>query len=772
MLRAALRQAIADLRHRWFQTSLVFIVIVAAAAVGMLAITVWSSATGPYERALEKANGPHAWFFGDRTDLTQIAQRDEVVGAAGPYAVSYNFSVNVGRDRHAVRFWATGAELPETAPALLTEGRWLAPDGENEVVIGGGFAKQTGFDVGDEIVVINADGENALSIVGIAANFERAPYPAFAPAVFHILPETFDRITAGSTNAWMLGVRLENADDSEQFIRDVRTEFPRPFTRSWQEIRVHINDLNTGNLIFLTVFSVFALLAVGFIIANTIGGQVLAKFREIGLLKAVGFAPGGITALLLLENLILAVPGAVVGAALGLLLSPMFLGPVATVFGESAVPPFDPAVALAVIGGVAFITMVFTALPAWQAGRVSTVRAITTGVLAEGLRPSIPGRVAAALWLPPLLVIAIKDAFSKPMRAALTIGALTLAVMTVTFALAIDATVAAAQDDPSLLGGEPFDLKVVPRELSNDETEALIRARPEVDSYIKRVWFEIAIPGRYQNLGTLGLAGDYQEIGYPIADGRMFSGPGEAVLGLGLARRLSLGVGDTVTFLLWGETKLELPVVGTYVTDVDQGKMIMFDLDTVKEIEPDPQFVNFGADLVPGTDIEAVRQSLLQAAGGAIEVDNVAQDWQDDLEDTRREFRGVLYSLNGVLLAIAAVNLLATLLLTVRERQRDVGIMKSIGMTPIQVVSAFVMGSVVFALVAAAIGIPAGTFLTGALFDLVGRQEGWTKGIGEGPGTVWLPVIVLLAVAVAVIGSALPALQAGRSRIIDALRYE
>jgi putative ABC transport system permease protein len=655
---------------------------------------------------------------------------------------------------------------------LLTDGRWLSSDGENEVVIGGGFAKEAGFDVGDEIVVINADGQSALDIVGIAANFERAPYPAFGPAVFHVLPETFDRLTANNINGWMVGVRLENADESEQFISDVRAELPRPFTRSWQEVRVHINDLNTANLIFLTVFAVFALVAVGFIIANTIGGQVLARFREIGLLKAVGFTPGGVTSLLLLENLMLAVPASVIGTALGLVLSPLFLGPVATVFDESAVPPFNPMMALAVIGGVALITMVFTALPAWQAGRVSTVRAVTTGVMSETSRPSIPGRVAAMLRLPPLLVIAIKDAFSKPLRAALTIGALTLAVMTVTFALAVDATLAAAQDDPGLVGGDPFDLGVDPRELSNDETEALIKARPEVEDYIKRVWFEIAIPGRYQNLGTMGLAGDYEEIGYRIADGRMFSGPGEAVLGLGLARRLGLGVGDTVTFLLWGETEIELPVVGTYVEDRDQGRMIMFDLETVRKIEPDPQFVGFGVKLVPGTDAEAVRQSLVQAAGGAIDVDNVAQDWQNSIEESRSEVRGVLYSLNGVLLAIAAVNLLATLLLTVRERQRDVGIMKSIGMTPVQVISAFVMGSVLFAVVASAVGIPTGTFLTGVLFDLVARDEGWPGGIGQTPGAGLLALTALIAGAVAVIGSALPALQAGRSRIIDALRFE
>ena len=771
MLRATLLQTFADLRHRWLQTVLVFFVIAAAATVLMLALTVWRASSEPYEQALGEANGPHAWFFGDRTDLLRIAERDGVVGFAGPYTVSFNFSVTVGTERHPVRFWDTGAELPEVEPALLTDGRWLDPDGQDEVVIGAGFARDAGFEVGDEIVVADEAGRTALDIVGIAANLERSPYPDVGPAVFHVLPSTFQRLIHGQVNAFMLGVRLEDASASEQFISRVRSDYPNVITRSWQEVRHTVNNNNMGNVIFLTVFSVFALLAVGFIIANAIGGQVLAQFREIGLLKAVGFTPSQVTGLLLLENVLIAVPAALVGAALGFALSPLFLSSVASLFNASAFPAFDPVILGVVVAGVALITMIFTAVPAWRAGRLSTLRALTSGIMAEGSRLSLPAKIASWLRLPPLLVIAIKDAFSRPLRALLAIGALTLAVMTVTLALVIDATLVAAQDDPGLLGGPPFELGVEPRTMSNDDAEALIKAHPEVERYVKRAWFEVDITNRYQHLGTWGLAGDYREIGYRIDDGRMFSGPGEAVLGLGLAREMDLGVGDTITFFLAG-SEVELPVVGTYVEDGDRGRRIMFDLATVGAIVPDPRFVSFGVKVVPGTDVEAARQSLLRDGGDGIDVDNLAQGWVDSLQENRREIRSIVFPLNGVLLAVAVVSLLTSLLFTVRERQRDIGILKSIGLTPVQVVSAFVMGSTVFALMAVAIGLPAGVFMTNVLFDFVGQQEGWPKGIAETPSIGWLLLIIPLTIVVTVIGSAVPALQAGRSRITDALRYE
>jgi putative ABC transport system permease protein len=772
MLRAASLQAFADLRHRWVQTALVFFVVAAAATVLMLALTVWRASSEPYEQALDKANGPHAWFFGGRSDLLRIAQRDGVVGFAGPYTVSYNFSVTVGTERHPVRFWDTGAELPEVAPVLLTKGRWLAPDGQDEVVIGAGFARDAGFEVGDDIVVTDEAGRTALHIVGIAANLERAPYPVWGPAVFHVLPSTMERLINGHVNAWMLGVRLEDASASEQFISQVRADYPAVITVPWQEVRDTVNDVNTGNVVFLSVFSGFALLAVGFIIANAIGGQVLAQFREIGLLKAVGFTPGQVTGLLLLENTLIAVPAALIGAALGFALSPLFLSSVASLFDASAFPAFDPLILGIVVAGVALITMIFTAVPAWRAGRLSTLRALTAGVKAEGSRPSLPAKIASRLRLPPLMVIAAKDAFSRPLRAVLTIGSLTLAVMTVTLALVLDATLVAAKDDPGLLGQQPFELQVDPRTMSNDDAEALISAHPGVERYVKRAWFEVDIGQRYQHVGTWGLTGDYLQIGYPIHEGRMFSGPGEAVLGLGLARELNLGVGDTITFLLWGETRLELPVVGTYVEDSNSGRMIMFDLATVEEIVPDPAYVSFGVKLLPGTDAEAVRQSLQRDGGDGIDVDNLAQDWVDSVQENRKEIRAIVFPLNGVLLAVAVVSLLTSLLFTVRERQRDIGILKSIGLTPVQVVSAFVMGSTMFALLAAVIGLPAGVFLTNILLDFAAQRDGLPTGIAQTPSIGWLLLVVPVAVAVTVIGSALPAMQAGRSRITDALRYE
>ena len=74
----------------------------------------------------------------------------------------------------------------------------------------------------------------------------------------------------------------------------------------WRDDRQDVTDRTSTSSVVLGSASLAALLAVGFIVANAIGGRILASRRDIGLLKAAGFTPGGVTALFVVENLILA----------------------------------------------------------------------------------------------------------------------------------------------------------------------------------------------------------------------------------------------------------------------------------------------------------------------------------------------------------------------------------------------------------------------------------------------------------------------------------
>src|SRR4029079_15922578 len=90
-------------------------------------------------------------------------------------------------------------------------------------------------------------------------------------------------------------------------------------TQTWLQAKAGVSDTVNLYVPVLLAFSVFALLAAGFTIANVVSGIVLTGWRDIGVLKAVGFTPRQVSATLLGQILLPVVLGTLVGTALGTL---------------------------------------------------------------------------------------------------------------------------------------------------------------------------------------------------------------------------------------------------------------------------------------------------------------------------------------------------------------------------------------------------------------------------------------------------------------------
>ena len=128
----------------------------------------------------------------------------------------------------------------------------------------------------------------------------------------------------------------------------------------------------------------------------------------------------------------------------------------------------------------------------------------------------------------------------------------------------------------------------------------------------------------------------------------------------------------------------------------------------------------------------------------------------------------LIYTLDAVLLLITATTLVAVALLAVRERIRDIGVLKAIGVTPGQIVSTVVSSHAALAALASLAAIPLGIGVYLALYRIA---SGTTE---DAVVADWwsLAVIPIGAVLVVVTVTSLPAWPATRIRPADALRYE
>ena len=138
------------------------------------------------------------------------------------------------------------------------------------------------------------------------------------------------------------------------------------------------------------------------------------------------------------------------------------------------------------------------------------------------------------------------------------------------------------------------------------------------------------------------------------------------------------------------------------------------------------------------------------------------------VSDVPDELPVLVYTLDALLLVITLTALAAVALLSVRERIRDYGVLKTIGMTPRQIASSLVSAHTAVALVAAVLAIPLGLALYVAVYEIAG---GSSEDRVLAPWW-WLALVPVGTVLLVVLATSLPARLATRIRTADALRYE
>jgi putative ABC transport system permease protein len=169
---------------------------------------------------------------------------------------------------------------------------------------------------------------------------------------------------------------------------------------------------------------------------------------------------------------------------------------------------------------------------------------------------------------------------------------------------------------------------------------------------------------------------------------------------------------------------------------------------------------------------DAVKAALVAELGPGFEVIDELSAARDDISSAVSAARPALLGLTGLLVVIAVANVLSTLLFAMRERYREVGVLKAVGFAPSDIAWATAIGAMVLAGVAVVIGIPAGLWITESLFDHFGAEEGWTPGVAATPPAWQLALLVPTSLAVAVAGALLPARRAASISAADALRFE
>jgi putative ABC transport system permease protein len=759
----------ADLRARPGQAVLLTGVVAGVVAALILSITLLGGALNPWQGLFTRSHGAHVWIYTvPGTDLRPLSQINGVTATTGPYQAAATTLIDEGQ--HApLELRAMGPTLPSVSRPLLVSGHWLNTARPNGVVLERSFARAFGVRVGMPITIqgLNTENTHVLSVIGIADTADQGPYPASPPGLAWTLPAAFRSITPQVQDTEQLvGLRLADPNAARisvpQQVVDLLGQSHVERMTLWTDVRTAMEADNKLLGLLLGLFGVVALVAAALAIGNATGGRVLAQLPDIALLKVSGVTRAQVTAILLVEQCALGLVGVLIGSGCARILTGSWLEQ--QVFGsvtQASTAPLSFWSLISIAAAAEFAVALATLIPAWQGSRVSPL-AVVSSAPPSG-RLSRIARVALVVRLPAALVLGVRDAFTRRLRALLTIGALAILMVMVTIGLGCLATLNNFTGHPSQIG-LAASFTATPTVMDPGDTQSLLDRDPGVSAVYPEIDDTALVPGATQTIQVRAIGTSQNPYPFPIRQGRLYSGLNQAVAGQGLLDMLHVNVGARVRLTIEGHA-FEVDIVGRTIEPVDNGVVLSMGTDTFSEFLGSRPPTTFAVVLRHGTNPAEVRSRVLAASGGGIGIQPVVNP-----ADRLSVVRVAVVVLVVILALIGLANVSTAANIGLRDHLRDIGVLRAIGLTPRQVTATMVIGAGVLALIAAVLGTGVGLALSGRLIDLQGRDSGIGAGIARSPSAVTLVVSALVACMIAMLTAFLRSRDAVRADISTALR--
>lgn len=710
---------------------------------------------------------------------------------------------------------------PQISALRIVEGH--APSGSDDVVMDAATAQKHGFHVGDQVRVLFNSGVHTFTISGIAQYGGANTLAGVTVAAFALptAQQLLNRVGEFDTINIVTQPGVDQATAEHAIAKALP---PGIEVVSGQTVRnEQTNSINAALSFFSTALVIFALIALfvgAFTIFNTFSIIVSQRTRELALLRVVGASRRQVFRSVLAEAAIVGALASVAGIGLGVLTA---LGIEALLRGFGVTLPsgsliFAPrTAAVGLVVGIA-VTTVSALGPARRAVRippvaalgqseaqpdVSSRRRITRGaalalagvvLLLSGLaKPAVAlvGAGAACIFigvamLAPAVARPLAGAIGRPLarrsvagalgrensmrsprRTAQTASALMIGLALVA-AMAVFGASASRSATASINEAVRADLIVSNTSSSGSSNfssavPAAVSAVPGVTSSLTVYGGQFEVGSSVEQLRAVSPAGISANLILDMTSGTSSSiADGAMLIDSSTAKSDHLAVGDTVPakFALTGSSRVRIG--GIYQQNGVLGSYIVsstFFRSHYRNPEP-------GAVLLRANNTAAVEQRVAQVlrAYPNVQVQSRAQFEQGQTAQVN-QLLGLVYALLALAVVIALVGIANTLLLSVFERTREIGLLRAVGMKRRQVRTMIRSESVIIAVFGAIIGLVVGAGLGLALVHSLNAQ-GITNTVVP---VQQLILFLVLAALLGLIAAGLPARRAAKLDVLAAL---
>jgi putative ABC transport system permease protein len=628
--------------------------------------------------------------------------------------------------------------------------------------------------VGSTVTVVSAPGRPRLTVVGYGGSQGRFGDGWVLPGELAALrsPRSPARAQMLYTFARAANIRQISAD-----VHVLMAALPAGTIVSYDSWLAAIGQTSGESSFdtpFVLAFALLGLILAVLIVASLVSGAVVAGYRRIGVLKSIGFTPLQVAGAYVGQAGLPALAGIAVGVAAGNWLVTSRLSGAAALLGIGT--QHAPAwIDVTVPAGMCLLVALAAVIPAARAGRLPAVQAIAAGQAPRSGHGYAAHRLSARLPVPRPVSLGLAAPFGSPARTAATLAAILFGATAVITAAGLNASVSKIFFDfptrglGQLYAGLPKGTTRLALTASQrSELLTAIRAQPGTSHVVAdydNVPSSVGITGMTAlNLEVYG--GSSAWLGWPTIAGSWLHGRGQAVANTEFLTEVGLGVGDRLSINV-GSRRVGTTIVGQ-VYDPN-GPSLWTDRQTLGAV-PGLQVSGYRIGLLPGVSPQRYAAALSRRLGARFGVHTAPEIFAGSTADVSALIR----ELTELIAILAGLGVLATVLMATRERTHDLGIYKSLGMTPRQVLVMVICGVTVPAVAGALAAIPAAIWLHAVTVTQIGALTG--SGMAAGAIAVYRPAGVLLlalsGLAFAAAGSLLPAGWAAAARTTTALRAE
>jgi lipoprotein-releasing system permease protein len=273
------------------------------------------------------------------------------------------------------------------------------------------------------------------------------------------------------------------------------------------------------------------------------------------------------------------------------------------------------------------------------------------------------------------------------------------------------------------------------------------------------------------------------------------SGAYGIVLGTGLANTLDVVPGDRITMITPQATASPIgflprlrrfEVVGLFeigVYEYDRSSAIIHNDDASKLFRLGGDVSGLRLRLADMDDAPLIRGELKAIAGLEYWVSDWTLRHSNYFKAVKTE-KTVMFIILSLIVAVAAFNIVSTLVMVVTDKQSDIAILRTIGVSPTSIMWVFMVQGTLIGVVGTVLGLASGVLVASYIDVIIPALEQFFQTqflptgvypITELPSDMQKSDVIkisLLSFIVSVVATLYPALRAARTRPAEALSYE